>query len=265
MKKFFALIISVVFVMLTCVTASAESVANFNITLVSETDTQAVITVDFDGGTGFSGLDFDMKVDSKKVKVTGAEKGAGFSNFEKQAGTAFALININADPIKATALTLNSFRVIDGKDIFKITLKKLTKDKLDSDDVVIDITNCVDSAQQPIKVSLTTDLQGDKNENPTSSSAVAPTDAPDVSSTAPTDMDDPAFTNAISGTSDEVIDVENPIDGEDVSDETADENNGENEKKPKGIIIAVCAVVFVAVVGVATVVIMKKKKSTNEE
>ncbi|MBQ3127557.1 MAG: hypothetical protein IJC13_00800 [Clostridia bacterium] len=265
MKKFFALIISVVFVMLTCVTASAESVANFNITLVSETDTQAVITIDFDGGTGFSGLDFDMKVDSKKVKVTGAEKGAGFANFEKQAGTAFALININADPIKATALTLNSFRVVDGKDIFKITLKKLTKDKLDSDDVVIDITNCVDSAQQPIKVSLTTDLQGEKNENPMSSSAVAPTDAPDVSSTAPTDMDDPAFTNAISGTSDEVIDVENPIDGEDVSDETADENNGENEKNPKGIIIAVCAVVFVAVVGVATVVIMKKKKSTNEE
>ena len=130
---------------------------------------------------------------------------------------------------------------------------------------MIDITNCVDSAQQPIKVSLTTDLQGDKNENPTSSSAVAPTDAPDVSSTAPTDMDDPAFTNAISGTSDEVIDVENPIDGEDVSDETADENNDENEKNPKGIIIAVCAVVFVAVVGVATVVIMKKKKSTNEE
>lgn len=265
MKKFFALIISVVFVMLTCVTASAESVANFNITLVSETDTQAVITIDFDGGTGFSGLDFDMKVDSKKVKVTGAEKGAGFSNFEKQAGTAFALININADPIKATALTLNSFRVVDGKDIFKITLKKLTKDKLDSDDVVIDITNCVDSAQQPIKVSLTTDLQGDKNENPASSSAVAPTDAPDVSSTAPTDMDDPAFTNAISGTSDEVIDVENPIDGEDVSDETTGENNGENEKNPKGIIIAVCAVAFVAVVGVATVVIMKKKKSTNEE
>lgn len=265
MKKFFALIISVVFVMLTCVTASAESVANFNITLVSETDTQAVITIDFEGGTGFSGLDFDMKVDSKKVKVTGAEKGAGFANFEKQAGTAFALININADPIKATALTLNSFRVVDGKDIFKITLKKLTKDKLDSDDVVIDITNCVDSAQQPIKVSLTTDLQGDKNENPTSSSAVAPTDAPDVSSTAPTDRDDPAFTNAISGTSDEVIDVENPIDGEDVSDETTDENNGENEKNPKGIIIAVCAVVFVAVVGVATVVIMKKKKSTNEE
>lgn len=265
MKKFFALIISVVFVMLTCVTASAESVANFNITLVSETDTQAVITIDFDGGTGFSGLDFDMKVDSKKVKVTGAEKGTGFANFEKQAGTAFALININADPIKATALTLNSFRVVDGKDIFKITLKKLTKDKLDSDDVVIDITNCVDSAQQPIKVSLTTDLQGDKNENPTSSSAVAPTDAPDVSSTAPTDTDDPAFTNAISGTSDEVIDVENPIDGEDVSDETTDENNGENEKNPKGIIIAVCAVLFVAVVGVATVVIMKKKKSTNEE
>lgn len=265
MKKFFALIISVVFVMLTCVTASAESIANFNITLVSETDTQAVITVDFEGGTGFSGLDFDMKVDSKKVKVTGAEKGAGFANFEKQAGTAFALININADPIKATALTLNSFRVVDGKDIFKITLKKLTKDKLDSDDVVIDITNCVDSAQQPIKVSLTTDLQGEKNENPTSSSAVAPTDAPDVSSTAPTNMDDPAFTNAISGTSDEVIDVENPIDGEDVSDETTDENNDENEKNPKGIIIAVCAVVFVAVVGVATVVIMKKKKSTNEE
>lgn len=261
MKKILSLALSVFLVMLTCITVSAESVANFNITLVSETDSQAVITFDFNGGTGFSGLDFDMTVDSSKVKVVSAEKGAGFANFEKQGGTAFALININATPIKATALTLNSFRVVDGKDIFKITLKKLTKEKLDSDDVVINITNCVDSAQQPIKASLTTDLQGEKNETPSSSAAVAPTDATEAPSSVPTDATDTQFTNSIDGTSGEVIDIENPSDSEEINEDTPDENDGDNEKNSKGIIIAVCAVAFVAVVGAVVIVVMKKKKS----
>lgn len=265
MKKFFALVLSVFLAMLTCVTASAESVANFNITLVSETDTDAVVSLDFNGGTGFSGLDFDMTVDSKKVKVVSAEKGTGFANFEKQGGTAFALININATPIKATALTLNAFRIVDGKDIFTIKLKKLTKDKLDSDDIVIDITNCVDAAQQPIKISLTTDLQGEKNENPTSSSVVAPTDATEAPSSAPTDTNEPGFTNSVEGTSGEVIDIENPSDSAEINEETPDENDGENDKKTKGIIIAVCAVAFVAVAGAVAVVVIKKKKSTDGE
>ncbi|MBQ5591820.1 MAG: hypothetical protein IIU80_02640 [Clostridia bacterium] len=266
MKKFFALIVSVVLVIMTCVTASAESVANFNITLVSETDSEAVVTLDFNGGTGFSGLDFDMTVDSKRVKVTGAEKGAGFANFEKQAGTAFALININADPIKATVLTLNAFRIVDGKELFKITLKKLTKDKLDSDDLVIDITNCVDAAQQPIKVSLTTDLQGDKTEAPTSaSSAVAPTDKTVVSVTDPTDATEQVLTNSIDGTSGELIDAEDPSDTEaateEVGTQTQQENNGKNNLP---IIIAVVAVVLVGAAVVAVIVIKKKKSDIGE-
>lgn len=268
MKKIITLIVSVAILLLSCVTVSAESVANFNITLVSETDKEAVITIDFVGGTGFSGLDFDMTVNSSKVKVTGAEKGAGFANFESQGGAAFAIININSDPIKATALTLNSFRIVDGKDIFRITLKKLTKEKLTAGDIVVDVTNCVDSAQQPIRVSLTTDLQGGSSAaTTTTTTTTAVTDkTTEVTSAASTDTDASELTNSVDGTSGEVIDIEDPSDDEYVPEDTLDDTDGEDDSKSNTpIIIAVVAVVLAAGVAAVVLVVMKKKKSTDGE
>ena len=269
MKKIITLIVSVAILLLSCVTASAESVANFNVTLVSETDKEAVITIDFVGGTGFSGLDFDMTVNSSKVKVTGAEKGAGFANFESQGGTAFAIININSDPIKATALTLNSFRIVDGKDIFRITLKKLTKENLTAGDIVVDITNCVDSAQQPIRVSLTTDLQGSSSAaatTTTTTTAATEKTTETASSASQTDTDTSVLTNSVEGTSGEVIDIENPSDDEYVPEDALDDTDGEDDGKSNTpIIIAVAAVVLAAGIVAVVLVVMKKKKSTDGE
>ncbi len=264
MKKILSLILCVVMLAATVVTASAQSVAKFNITLVSETDSEAVITLDFDGGTGFSGLDFDMTVDSKKVKVVSAEKGAGFANFEKQAGAAFALINTQITPVKATIATLNAFRVVEGKDLFKITLKKLTKDKLDSDDVVINITNCVDAAQQPVTTSLTTDLQGSASDGTTTSAPNTPADKTEplssqsVQSTEGAE-DEITFTNAVEPDAEEIPMDENADSGETVG------ADGEDGKKDfTSIIIAVVAVVIVGAAAVIVVVIKKKKSDIGE-
>lgn len=261
MKKLISLVISVVMVMLTVVTASAANVAKFNITLVSETDKEAVVSIDFNGGTGFSGFDFDVQLDSKRVEVVSAENGKGFLNFQKQASAAFALINPDSNPVKGTMVAMPAYRnVEDSKELFVITLKKLSKEPLTNDDFKIVITNCVDSNYNIIETSLTTDLQGTVASD-TTSSAVAPSTTPDeVSSTSVSSTEEPEFTNLIEGTSGEVIDAENGTTDEMVQNENGEEKDDSNSK---GIIIAVVAVVFVAAVAVGTVIVMKKKK-TNE-
>ncbi|MBQ8574999.1 MAG: hypothetical protein IJ447_03005 [Clostridia bacterium] len=262
MKKIISLVISVVLVMLTVVTSSAASLAKFNITLVSETDKQAVVTIDFNGGTGFSGFDFDVQLDSKRVEVVSAENGKGFLNFQKQASAAFALINPDSTPVKGTMVAMPAYRnVEDSKDLFVITLKKLSKEPLTNDDFKIVITNCVDSNYNIIETSLTTDLQG-VGADDTTSSAVAPSTTPDeVSSTSVYPTEEPEFTNAIEGTSGEVIDAENGTTDEMVQNENGGEKDDSNSK---GIIIAVVAVVFVAAVAVVAVIVMKKKKSPED-
>ncbi|MBR6531721.1 MAG: hypothetical protein IKT61_04405 [Clostridia bacterium] len=269
MKRFFALIVSAVIVILSCVTASAAGLAKFNITLVSETDKQAVVTIDFNGGTGFSGFDFDVITDEKRVEVVSAENGKGFSAFQKQANAAFALINPDSVPVKGTMVVMPAYRNIgENKDLYVITLKKLTKEPLSYKDFSIEITNCIDSNYNIIETSLTTDLQGTVQDEP-SSSSVNSTEAPENSTDASTDTQNPEFTNSVEGTSGEVIDIEpNAPDAEEIPEDTLDDDSDNKKDGTKGIIIAVAAVVLVAAAGGITAVVMKKKKSPengNEE
>lgn len=247
MKKIMSLIVSVVLVMLTCVTASAEGLAKFNITLVSETDKQAVVTIDFNGGTSFSGFDFEVKLNKERVEVVSAEKGKGFEAYRGQADAAFAEINPEADPVKGTMAIIPAYRNIESKDLFVITLKKLSEEPLTNDDFKIIVTNCVDASLAAIDTSVTTDLQG---------AAVSSTSAPDEttsdSASVKTEDEIQSSTNDITENSGEVIDVEN------------EENTSVKDNKSKDIIIAAVAVAFVAAVGVVTVVVMKKKKSPDD-
>lgn len=265
MKKIISLVISVVLVMLTVVTSSAASLAKFNITLVSETDKQVVVTIDFNGGTGFSALDIALKVNEKRIKIISIENGEGLNNFQKTMGSTIALTNVDANPPKVSVACLNAFRVIDGKDLFVVRIKKLSADTLSYKDFDIEVTNCAytqaDDIIEITDISVTTDLQG-VGADDTTSSAVAPSTTPDeVSSTSVSPTEEPEFTNAIEGTSGEVIDAENGTTDEMVQNENGGEKDDSNSK---GIIIAVVAVVFVAAVAVVAVIVMKKKKSPED-
>ncbi len=251
MKKLLSLILAVVLIALGAVTASAESIAKFNVNLISETAKEAVISIDFEGGTAFCALDIEIKFDDTRVKISKAEKGAGLNAFTEKEGTSFALINKDINPVKATMVSLSPFRVVDGKDLFVITVKKLSKEALSSDDFEVIVTNCADSSERNITPSVTTDLQGEAKTELSTTTTTAPSSTSEVSDA----TDEPTYTNAVEPDT-ETIDVE------DTSENLPDEKNDEPQDKPNTVVIIAGVGVFLAVAAaVVAVVSVKKKKS----
>lgn len=230
MKKILYLIFACVLIMLSAVTASAENVSKFNLKLVTEDDTQAVLILDFDGGTPFSGLDFNVVVNEKKAKVASIVDGQGLVNFKVQAEAAVSQSNIESNPAMVTAAMIPGYRNVDGSDLFKITITKLEKEKLTSEDVVIEVTSCVDNYFNPIKASVTTDLV--KPTEPESTTEVSTTDLTENTSEAETDKQE----------------------------STENETQSEEKASNKTAIIIICVVIAVAVAGGAAFVVIKKKK-----
>lgn len=252
MKRILCLISVCVLLMLSMVTASAENVSKFNLKRVSEDDTQAVLILDFDGGTPFSGLDFNVVVNEKKAKVASIVDGQGLINFKVQAEAAVSQSNVESTPAMVTAAMIPGYRNVDGSDLFKITITKLEKEKLTAGDVVIEITNCVDNNFQPIKASVTTEL----------SAASEAEKLTDTSST--TDK-----TEAESSTDGSTADLtentsEADTDEADTDKQETAENGTQDEKEApnKTAVVIICVVAAVVVAGgaVAFVVIKKKKE-----
>ncbi len=260
MKKILSLVLSVALVALCAVTASAASVAKFNVNLVSETDKEAVISIDFAGGTGFCAIDIEVQYDAARVKIEKAENGKGLDNFIAKEGTAFALLNKEINPVKGSMITITPFRVVDGKDLFVFTVKKLSKEALSNSDFKLTVTNCVDSSEKAITVSVTTDLQGEqKSDAPTTTTTTtsAPSKPTEGSSQSQNAAEDPTLTNAVEpdvGTLD--VEGEASVEAEALPDGTTD--NAENEKQKTIIIIGVLSGILV-VAGIVTVIIIKKK------
>ncbi len=247
MKKILCLVSVCVLLMFSMVTASAENVSKFNLKLATEDDTQAVLILDFDGGTPFSGLDFNVVVNEKKAKVASIVDGQGLVNFKVQAEAAVSQSNVESNPAMVTAAMIPGYRNVDGSDLFKITITKLEKEKLTSKDVVIEITNCVDNNFQPIKTSVTTEL-GAASEAEKSTSASSATDKTEADSTTEVSMTDSA---------------ENTSEAETDKQETAENENQDEKKAPnKTAVVIICVVAVVVVAGGAgaAFVFMKKKK-----
>lgn len=249
MKKYLALFFSIILVMFSCVTASAAQVVKFNINLVSETDKEAVITFDYEGGVSFSGLDFDLEVNAEKIKITESKAGEGYKNFLLQGNTAIFQINSDKNPAQATMACMPGFRVVDGKDLFTFKIQKLTSDAIETDDFVVKITNCTDAGDgfgnfNQLTPSVTTDLKPSVSK-PTSST-VADSTTTEASST------EPVFTNG-------------PVsDGE--PEEFGTEPTDNEENKPNKTVFIVAGVVAVVVVaGIAAAVIIARKKNTEAD
>ena len=249
MKRILCLLTVFALLMVSMVTVSAASVAKFNLTLVSETDTQAVVTFDFEGGTSFSALDFDVVVNEEKVKVTNIENGEGLVNFQKQ-GTALAMANPDTIPAKVSLAMIPGYRNVDGKALFKITLKKLTKETLTSSDVEVKVTNCADNNYAPIQASVTTDVGN--------TSAQAETIPQEEITSMPTGVVVPEeeVQNTVA---DGGADTGDTIGA--VTDKT-DDGKEEGNNSTTIIIIAVVAVVVVG--GAVAVVVLKKKKPADK-
>lgn len=249
MKKYLSLFFCIIIVMLSCVTASAAQVVKFNINLVSETDSEAVITFDYEGGVSFSGLDFEINVNEEKIKITESKAGEGYKNFLLQGNTAIFQSNSDKNPAMVTMACVPGFRVVEGKDLFTFKIKKLTADVIETDDFVVTITNCTDGNFNQLTPSVTTDLKPSVSK-PTSST-VADGTTTEASST------EPVFTNGTAPDS-EFEDIQ--------TEPTENDNETDNKPNKTGFIIAgVVGVVIIAGIGAAVVIIRKKKTEINDD
>ena len=257
MKKYLALFFSIILVMFSCVTASAEQVVKFNINLVSETDKEAVITFDYEGGVSFSGLDFDLEVNADKIKITESKAGEGYKNFLLQGNTAIFQINSDKNPAQATMACVPGFRVVDGKDLFTFKVKKLTSDAIETDDFVVTITNCTDGNFNQLTPSVTTDLKPAASQ-PTSSTVADSTTADTSSSASSTEQ---VSTNSpVSDSEPEEIETE-PTE----NDGTENITDNEENKPNKTVFIVAGVVAVVVVAGIAAAVIIARKKNTEND
>ncbi|MBP9989748.1 MAG: hypothetical protein KBT46_09665 [Ruminococcus sp.] len=145
MKKIISFLISLTMIVVLAIPALAADTIKFNITLVSENDTQAVITVDYAGGPSFNSLDFELSF-SKKLILENAVKSDGLKKFqdavEESGSMMVALVNKDTNPAKVAVATVTNFKPDYGKDLFKFTFKKLSKGKLTANDIKINVTNC---------------------------------------------------------------------------------------------------------------------------
>ena len=249
MKKIVCLITVCILLMISMITASAENVSKFNLKLVTEDDTQAVLILDFDGGTPFSALDFNVVVNEKKAKVASIADGQGLINFKAQAEAAVSQSNVESNPAMVTAAMIPGYRNVDGSDLFKITITKLEKEKLTASDVVIEVTNCADNNFQPITPSVTTEL-GEASEAEKSTATSTVTDKTEVEKTTEVSV----TTDLTENSSEKVTE-----DQEAFESETTGEEEPSN-KTPVIILCIVAAVVVAGGAGVAFVVIKKKKE-----
>lgn len=253
MKKYLALFFSIILVMFSCVTASAAQVVKFNINLVSETDKEAVITFDYEGGVSFSSLDFDLEVNAEKIKITESKAGEGYKNFLLQGNTALFQISSDENPAIISMACVPGFRVVDGKDLFTFKIQKLTSEAIETDDFIITITNCTDGNFNQLTPSVTTDLKPSVSQ-PTSSTVADSTTTEASSSTSSTE---PVFTNG------PVSDGEPEEFGTEPTENDVTDNEENKPNKTVFIVAGVVAVVVVA--GIAAAVIIARKKNTEAD
>lgn len=270
MKKIISIILAAVTALCLFIPALAAENSRFGVTVVSENDTKAVVSIDFNGGTAFNCLDFEVEL-SNRVSVTDCSNGAGLRNFKIYVGDLgtqdATLSNFNKDsnPIKFTFATTIGFKAVNGKDLLVITLKKDTADKLTSKDVKLTVTNCgISGAQAASAVIIGTTVTqiGEKSNTPVTVPGQAGTTVAKTSSAAKTDATTAATT----------VDSSKTTVQTEITDEHSGQTpgaNGETEKKQpdrnKIIIVAALAISMIAVIAAGVIFIAKKYKKEDKE
>ena len=165
MKKLISVFICAIMILsLVPFTASAADEINFTLRIKSETDNDVVLTLDYEGGTGFCALDADITYDKIRLERKSCEKGDGYVAFEKYLNDNDALsmcsFNPGANPMKVSMANTLGFKAIGGKkSVITLKFAKVPGTKFAKDDVKIEFTNCQTAAFTDIKVNLSYDLK----------------------------------------------------------------------------------------------------------
>ena len=286
MKKIFSVLLAFAIAFSLAIPGFAAKAVKFSMKAVSETDSEIVVSVNYDGGASFNCIDFEMTYNEKKLKVTEAYDGDGMEAFsretKKEGGAVISAINKDSTPIKGSMATINPFKVTGGRDLFVVKFKKLSKDKVTADDIKIVFTNCADeNKQNTVKPEVTNMLAaGSKQPATSASNAVTPTEK-----TSASQKDDKTTVVVSDPTSQKSETTVSSSEAEtDVSQQTVTEKTGESEEdetlnvvssetekaqekssNTKKVIIIAAAAVCILFVAAAVCVYISKKSKKEEK
>lgn len=273
MKKIISFFIAAIMTCCLCLPAFAAQSATFAVNVVSEDNSKAVVSIDYEGGAAFNCLDFEIKL-SSKVSVEKSATGAGLRNFkiyteDTEGGAVLTSFNKDVNPMMFTFASISGFKAVNGKDLLVLTLKKTSADKLKADDVKLNVTNCGLSgttASDIISVKPEVIQIGGSATVKTSAAAgqVGTTAAKTTAQTTKAGETTASTTTTATGNSE--------LNGESTTaaSETTTANSGESSglkttDKKKIVIVGAAALIVLALIVVGVVVIAKKAKKEDIE
>lgn len=270
MKKLISILSAAAIMLMLAVPCFAAGTAKFSINVISETDTQLSISIDYEGGSAFACYDFELKYNDKKLSVVSAIEGDGWERFAKDSkingGAVISSINPTDNPIKGTCATTNPFVVIDGKDLALITFKKLVKEKVTSSDITLKFTNCQTVEFETLK----TDIKSMLADTPVTSASSGLTDKKTENSVSQSNGTEatPSEDKNSESKDDVSADVNPDLTEKEVGEELSaaeTENNSENTSNTKKIVVvAAAAICMVFVIAAVCVYLIKKSKNDGE-
>lgn len=268
MKKIVSFITAAIMAVMLFVPAFAADTVIFNITLVSESDTEAVVTFDYVGGSSFNSLDFEITL-SDRLSVVSGGKSAGLkkfqSNIEDNGQMMIAQLNTQKKPVMGAMATTASF---DGKiasDLFTLTLKKSVKDSLQEGDIKVNVTNCAYSvtagSTKTLEVTVTSDLGKPVTSRASMPSGITQANTPD-NSKATNVADSSVLTNENGETISADAEQTELTVNENAIDNSKESSEAKTAKTKKYISIG--AVVFCVLLIITAVVLVVAKKTTGK-
>lgn len=271
MKKIISVFICAIMVLsLLPFTASAADEIDFALRIKSETDNEVVLTLDYDGGTGFGALDIDISYDKVRLECKSCEKGDGYVAFEKYVNDENALamcsINTKVNPIKVSMANTVAFKSVGGKkSVVTLKFAKVPGTKFAKDDVKVEFTNCQTPAFTDIKVDFDYDLKQPVSVTDKAESTQGSTEYPQQPSQDNVEGEDSEIGDTPEVTENQNVDGEAADNSEadaqaDADDVTTDGAKPDNTK----MIIIIAAVAAVAVGAGAVVLVKVKGKKKND-
>ncbi len=257
MKKIVSVLICMIMLLSVIpLTASAADEARFTLRIKEETDKSLTLVIDFDGGTGFSALDFEVEYDRVRLQAKSCKKGDGYKAFEDSLNDMVSPIyssNANKNPLMFSMANISPFKITDGKkSIAEMVFTKVPGTKFEKDDVSVKFTNCQTVEFKDISVSFDYDLSEPVSTSATVSAEQDETDYAQEPSSDNVDGDS-EIGEAVAGESENT-------DSDTAFENTDDSNADDGKNNVKTVVIIVASVLAVAGVGTIILVNFKKKK-----
>lgn len=158
--------------------ASAANSASFKVRLAEQTDKTATVVVEFADGMGFGALDFEIKYNSLKLKLTEAKLGSGYKLFrdkvEEKGSQIIGSLNSESNPMKVSIATLEAFEKVDNDGVLvRMAFSKIGGTKVSESDVKLTITNCQTTGLKDITASVSYDMNAAINQDDAGENATA--------------------------------------------------------------------------------------------